>query len=207
MSFPSTGILDNFNRGNESPVDGNWSPFYGDLKAQLVSNAIIHLDTSDGSSMYWNPNTYQDSENYYTITTKGTTDFSIFTRMGGDPINALDGYRGYHSIPLSLVRIQRLDDSVKTTLGADITSVTFANGDGFGFEMIGSTITTYKRISGSWAGIGNRSDATYASGYIGLRGGDDTTWVFDDFGGGTVVVSIPVAILKSGKSFEHMLVR
>ena len=54
MAFPTTGILDNFNRANENPLgNGTWSGplFTTDNRDQLISNAVTL--TSGNCSDYW----------------------------------------------------------------------------------------------------------------------------------------------------------
>lgn len=193
-AFPTTGILDNFNRSNETPITG-WTTFrLYSANMQIISNkAAAGATYSNG---YWNATTYQDTEAYFTIPTKlNTNNYYMFAygRIQGTLPNSPDGYGvGYkcNTGGNDTMVIGRFDDDTFTVLGATITQE-ITDGDSMGLEIISSIIKAYyKSGAGSWGDVsgGGRSDSTYGNaGYVGINI-DDTTGRVDGFGGGTVVV-------------------
>lgn len=188
MAFPTTPILDTFNRADENPATGFTSVLNN---IQVLSNQAGA--TSANHLVYYSASTYgPDSECLLDLPTKppGTSQCSVGARwvQVGSP-STLDGY----SLVLTAAAgtdsfaIQRVDNGVGTTLGSAI-SQEVTNGDGMGIRCLGSVIYGFYRSgAGEWTELGNRSDSTYtAAGNIGLSG-NSTTTRYDNFGGGTFI--------------------
>lgn len=213
-AFPTTGVLDNFNRADEAPLSagGTWTTpiFTGVDSLRLVSNACRPVAGGAYSDGYRNNADYgPDVEAFVTITAFSAIDslIYVFNRLVNIGSGTIDGYYARFDTASGAEngRIFRLDNDAGTQLGATDTSITLAAGDKMGIESIGSTIGFYHNTGGTWTQIFTRSDATYgAAGKIGHAIFDalDATTT-DDFGGGTVVaggstVSILRGLTKSG---------
>lgn len=189
MTFPTTPVLDDFNRSNANPIAGNWSgPWIGtEDELQLLSNELAP-DAAPGSS-YWNVETFgPDAEVHCLIATKqaegGFIALALRLTTIGD--GTTDGYTGANlaRAGTDTWRYDRFDNGSSTKLGAD-EDLEFATGDSMGFEIIGSTLTLYHKTSGSWSALATRTDGTYsAAGSIGVRVIATTDQTMDDFGGG-----------------------
>src|SRR3990167_6494351 len=202
MPFPTTGVLDNFNRGNAESLGASWTAnwwFTGTEQTQdILSSQAADDDQFSVGGDYYNVATYgPDGEVHCTINAIDDADGSAYLlglRITTPGNSTTDAYRIVLTNMASdhTVQIQRGDNTVWTQLGASITSDTFVVGDGLGLEAktAGSTIKAYRRSSGTWSEIGSRTDATYeGAGYVGLgmyREGSVRLLV-DDFGGGAVV--------------------
>lgn len=203
MAFPTTSVLDDFNRANTGPPpSASWStgaiPGNGGMK--VVSNQVGG-DTNSGCDAYYNVATYgPDSEAYITLAVKPATTAEFWwlsLRLATPGTAGVDGYE--IDVTSNAVSIWRVTNGGYTQLGSDI-SVTFANGEKLGAEIIGSTLAVYRYTGGAWgAALGTRTDSTYsAAGSIGI-GADEAAMRGDDFGGGTVVTAsgnVPRAILR-----------
>jgi len=166
MAFPTTGVLDNFNRAS---IGSDWTEDiydFGDANFAISSN-----QASPGniyySSAWWNVETFgADSEVYVTIATlPGAGEgIGLGIRYADVGTNGVDGYNIYYekASGTDTVIIMRLDDGSDTQLGATI-SQDFSAGDGIGVEAISSQIIVYRRSSGTWSDIssGGRTDGTY----------------------------------------------
>jgi hypothetical protein len=194
MPFPSTGILDNFNRADESPATG-WTHLFNSFA--IVSNQLASAVVASVLS-YYSASTYgPDCEGYYTVATKppvgGST--AVLARLVdvGTAFTA-DGYLvKFDNVTggaNDVWAIQRVDNGAATTLGATFTQEV-SNGDAIGIECIGSSISAlYKPSGGSWTTLATRTDSTYtAAGYLGASSVSDTSNRIEDFGGGTRVIS------------------
>jgi hypothetical protein len=197
MAFPTTGILDSFDRANEGPPpSASWTsgaPLAATSTLAVVSNACQDNGTLNGG--IWGTQLGPDVECYMTWSSlpADTSNFHVFIRAAdvGSPAT-IDGYRinfeRNDGVPGMRFRIDRMDNGAATQLGT-----TFSNTDGaisagvkIGVEMISSSITTYLNRSGSWASQSTESDATYSvAGYLGIRP-FNTAVVFDDLGGGSI---------------------
>src|SRR6185295_8530517 len=70
--FPSTGVLDSFDRSN-GVIGGNWS---GATAGYTIGSN--QLDVNMGGDIYWNPNQFAaDQEAYITLTTTDPADAEI----------------------------------------------------------------------------------------------------------------------------------
>lgn len=198
MPFPTTAILDNFNRANTGPPpSASWSQGYGGIFGQfkVVSNqAAVNSLIFGYAENYWNVATYADCEAYVTIAAKPAAGslFALMVRTVDIATNP-DGYLLVltPSAGTDTLQIDRGDNGVRTLLGAAV-SQEVSVGDSIGIRAIGSTLTCwYKPSGGSWTELFSRTDATYsAAGRIELITNSAAT-IVDDFGGGTYV---PIAI-------------
>lgn len=198
MAFPTTGILDAFNRANETPIGGNWSSgtYNGESGCNLAGNALSYVTGSGWTGNYWNAATYGNCEAHCSINQLNggaNNGFSLHWRLITPATASHDGYNFWANGASSIVI--RVDNGVDTQLGASF-SVTAAAGDAFGVESNGSTHTIYRKPSGgAWGSLASRTDATYASGYIGLELHDNENLIVDDFGGGEIVTATSVSRL------------
>ena len=200
MPFPTTGILDNFNRANENPVSqgGNWtSPQNaGDTTEGVVTNVLVRGDSaaSTASAYRSNASTGDDCEVFATVAIKGNNDEYSCIRLRVQT-GTLGNYYQARLRPQAgtdLVHIDSAASNTWTQLGAAV-SQEFAVGDAWGLEAIGTTLTFYFQASGgSWSSLFNRTDSTYATGGYLADYVEFGTWGHDDFGGGTVVTGGPV---------------
>lgn len=190
--FPTTDLIDNFNRADENPLDGfgGWSSpgFQTYDPCKVLSNIVAPTGAlSDG---YRNSVTYSAVEVWATIVAKpedntlvaltarltnpggANTDcyaLAVFTRTGLD----------------DQVIIVRVDDGIGTTIAEFIQEIT--EGDSVGLRAEGGTLETwFKPAVGSWTFLGNVVDNTYPGpGFIGLDI-ESTNGRWDNFGGGTI---------------------
>jgi hypothetical protein len=191
MPFPTTSVLDNFNR-TENPLSdgGKWSGplFAGDQVPQADGANCVKVGTNRFPEAYRSDQTYgPDCEAYLTIVTVGTgTPFVQVAARTQQENSSLDGYI-LEIIAPATWSIYSTTNEVVTTLGATITQAISA-GDKFGIQCIGSTVSAYYNGVAGWVNLGGRIDVTYLSaGHIGLLFGDNSTWALNDFGGGTAV--------------------
>ncbi len=184
MAFPTTGILDNFNRA-DGALGANWGRPYSNLLGEwaVSGNQCVAGALQNGAvANYWSAATFGADSEVYAIRISGG--FSIALRLADVTGTSPDGY--YNDT--SAGSINRLDNGATTQLGATFTGVT-TNGNSAGFEAIGSTFKAYEKSGGTWAELASRTDSTYsAAGYLwitcSLQGN-----TLDDFGGGTVIVA------------------
>src|SRR5437899_2007498 len=195
MAFPTTCILDKFNRADENPLSngGKWSNplIAGETSLQVISNTCRPNGPSSASSNWWSDASFgADTEVFITVSTAGAAaDYvGITVRTVNENSASLDGYILYVTFP-STWQFFRLDNGAFTQLGANVTQ-TVASGDAMGLSIVGTTLTAYYKASGgSWVSLNTRTDSTYtAAGHIGIdeKSAGPTT-ILDDFGGGTVV--------------------
>lgn len=201
MAFPTTGILDDFNRADATPASANWdyhlnSTFWGCPPISVISNQG-GLATSNYGDSYWAAATFgPDVEVYATVAAlpgSGTDQFLEFRIQspgtGGTAPADGDSYGvSFKNTAPDELMFYRCDNSSYTQLGATQTPGNLSVGDKIGVEMIGDTIQAYRYTGGAWAAYGSpETDSTYTvAGYIG-GGFGDYIGRWDDFGGGTVV--------------------
>jgi hypothetical protein len=201
VAFPTTSVLDNFNRANEGPPpSANWSADqYGLALAgwAVVSNTIDA--SANFSANYWSASTFgPDCEGFITLTTWtfSANDVDLTARLqGGVGTSAVDGFTvkatSVSGGANDTIKIMRLDNGTNTQLGATITQE-LADGDSLGIECSGTSISAYyKPAAGAWTLGGTRTDAAHGSaGNLGIYAANTST-ALDDFGGGDLVVTPP----------------
>jgi len=185
-NFPSTAVLDNFNRVNGS-IGNNWSGYAS--KYHVTSNQMTVDYNGSNSDIYWNNLFGADQEAYVTFTDidASASEHDLLlkaqsnTTWGDGVLEVLYDPTG-HTVQ---VWTYEWPDGW-TQHGADIL-VTFVDGDTFGARALANgTVEVYKNGT-----LLATRDITawphYADGgYIGLWfiGAEDA--VLDDFGGGTI---------------------
>ena len=198
MAFPTTSVIDQFNRGNESPIASPWSAV---TVRESVSSALLEIssqvvgDTDSGGSVasqYYTSATYgPDCEVYCSVPTLPANYYSVylFARIT-DSNPAYCYWVVTQAAPTNTMQFWKTMNDVHTQLGADV-AFTMTAGDTVGLEIIGTTLKFYRKPSaGSWSEIANRTDEDISAvGYIGF-GVIDAACRLDDFGGGTVVAAV-----------------
>lgn len=197
MAFPTTSLLDDFNRAS---LGAGWTLLFGTLS--ISSNQLA--GQSGGAIGYYNVAQYgADCENYCTLPatpgTGGTT--YLYARLKDMNIATVDGYSltiVFSDSGNETIRLERIDNGAATVL-ATTTDYGVPDGSRIGLEIIGSTIKGYLDTGSGWSEILSASDGTYsAAGYLGV-GIVSSSARMDNFSGGTVVgggggISIPVVM-------------
>jgi hypothetical protein len=197
MAFPTTGVIDSFDRADEDPLSdgGKWSigpDDFGGTNNLRVNANLCKQGGATSSNGYRNDQDYgPNSEVYVTLSVIPGTAVVLYLRLANIGAGTTDGYAVYFNFSgTDDALICRVDNDSLVGLGSAIVPpAPFAVGDKLGLEVIGSTVAAYVFQSGSWTQLGTRTDSTYtAAGKIGLRLADSgANAVVDDFGGGTVV--------------------
>ena len=198
MAFPTTSVLDDFNRA-DGDLGSNWTEgtFGGGDEYRILSNTVVGQTDQQVDSAYWNPSTFgADTEAFVTFAVlpfEAGDRNSLVLRLDPSGDTTWDGYildlRPQNTQADYQFFIQEVTNSTKTQLGAAV-NVTISAGHKMGFEAIGSTLKGYQHNGTSWSEIRSRTDTTHtAAGNIGITGEFDNNNdrpKYDDFGGGTV---------------------
>lgn len=192
MAFPTTTVLDDFNRA-DGAIGSNWSgPLIGTNDVYVISSNKITPNTSPASE-YWNPATYgPDCECFVSLTNivDGDT-MEVHARYVSASKSGYAGRFTRQDFQTGFATtIYRVDSGAFTILNSQVdSSGIWAATDKVGIEIIGTTIKLYRFIS-TWSNVNtNSGDATYsAANFIGLRS-VGATETFDDFGGGTIAAA------------------
>ena len=194
MPFPTTGLIDDFNRANDSTLGANWTA--DPLTRGLASCSITSNEASGVIDDDWyNAATYGPDCEAYVDLSVVAANVEIFLRvLNPGSADACDGYSLFIDTGASpdAWMIKRTDNDVQTTLGASVNQ-NIANGEKFGIEAIGSTIKGYHYTAGAWSEKISRTDATYNSaGSLAMFIGNSSAARMDNFSGGTVVAAAVV---------------
>jgi hypothetical protein len=189
-SFPSTAVLDNFNRANGA-IGSNWS---GGISGYNISTNQLHI--TSGGDIYWNPTNFgSNQEAYETLTNIDTSGSEIDLLLKAQNL----GYSGNGELEVSYDPVgHQISVWTYTNTGGWVQQgsnipITLINGDQFGARaLVDGTVGVYR--NGLLLGTRNVASWPYytAGGYVGLWTVNASATVIDDFGGGGVV-SGPVA--------------
>lgn len=188
--FPTTTVLDDFNRANEGPPpSASWTTWISS-GLKVVSNEIGPNDTG-GNGAYWNavmPG--PDVEAHLTIATlsDATTYINLYARYD---VALFKGYVMNHTVASpDTWALVREDGGSSATLVSGTQDL--SNGDAMGIRCVGSLIEGWLRVNGIWQRVGSATDATYSGASpndrlgIYTEPGAVTTGRMDNFGGGVV---------------------
>lgn len=193
MAFPTTGLLDTFNRANGA-LGANWTKgIYATTDSGLtITTNVVLSDGAGGRANahgFWNPGTFgPDSEATLDVVSASGTVVGLWVRLTGTT-GSMNGYAWKRDIGGATNEMSRYDAGAQTVLGVSTNGSGFAAGDSWGLEIVGNALKAYRKPSaGSWAleSGTSRTDSTYTgAGNIGVEvwGGGTS---LDNFGGGTV---------------------
>lgn len=202
MAFPTTAVLDNFNRTAFDSIevgDSNWTQI--GTGAQLIINndgASCRPNGTGDAAALRNNLSATDVELFFTLAASGTGYYCQWRMKNvtrtGDPTSSgsWSGYYMQADATSGQVKVFKYSaGSFNTQLGSTISQA-LAAGDAIGVEMIGSQIKVYyKAAAGSWTQIGSTiTDSTFTdAGRICLELVGSTGYIVDDFGGGGISVA------------------
>jgi PKD domain-containing protein len=206
----STGVLDDFNRPNESPLSGGgrWTrtgTFGSSLN--LVSHSTLPATVSQIDSMsYVAAGDLRDCEAWATLFTLPWSGSSgdaagVILRQNPATDSQKDcyilSYSGGSTPTLSLTYTNASGTS--TTLG-QWTGLGLANGDSIGLRAVGTKFTAYIRHgTGAWQVVGAVTDSSGSHGYLGLQ--QITTSgipnAITNFGGGPIALHDSIAAVRA----------
>ena len=191
MPVGDTGIIDNFNRGNEQPIT-NWTDIANGL--EIVSNVAEGTSVAAYNWAMYDAATYgPDCEAYFTIiTVPGAGGCGLMLRGTTLSVGTIDGYLAWYSHASGVgseIRIYEILNGGLTELAA--TAQSLSSGDDLGGEIIGDEIKVFYDTGGGWTEGLSWTDSTYGdAGYLGLRLWSNS-FPGDDFGGGTLAGESP----------------
>jgi hypothetical protein len=192
MSFPTTPVLDNFNRANENPLSGggNWSGSPWDSGTatlpKLQSNAVEDATASYIASSWWTAISAADVEVY--VDMLGVTsayNVLVGCRITGSNPTA-NCYRGGYFPGIPAMRIHKLISGAVTQVQS-LSPPVFSVGDSVGLSVIGTTLTLHYQHSAVWTDMTPITDSSVTgAGFIGLSVYHNLTTgtTADNFGGG-----------------------
>lgn len=201
-SFPTTPILDNFNRGNGGPPpSANWGSFdssWGILGQLTIVGGQAYSPIDEGGN-YWSANSFgPNCEVYCNVMDVGSPDVSTQTVLylrilGENSDRSTDGSfysllvnTNYNNPGDTIYNIMRADGSNTTILSGGVDVFTLSSGDGIGLRRNGNTLTVYhKPVGGSWTLFDTVEDNSPLSSVVGKIALISSTYV-DNFGGGNI---------------------
>lgn len=200
MPFPTTGILDDFNRANEGPpLSANWTA--DPMNEGVSGHQVVSNGCSSGQHSYWDATSFAaDQEAWFTVSSLAGSVVALFMRIQSPNTAGSDGYEIDWNTAGGL-DIYGLIDSYggSSYTVATTTIAALATGHKLGARITGSgatvTIDVYIDTGSGWTlaysvGDSNALRIT-AGGYIGILTGN-TSCVLDDFGGGAYVPQFPM---------------
>jgi len=195
---PTTPILDNFNRADESPLSGggNWAkvgapcaPLGGGGSLRIVSERVTVSAGAIGGHSYWTPSFNADQEAYARIdgvlpTATNEGEYSVYARLTDPGVaGGSDGY-AFQLAPVTW-RLIEFTNGVCTTLASGPSSV-FAVGDYMWLRCEGTTIAGYVTDLIDATQLFSVNDSAHNNaGNIGIRVRTGSMF-WDDFGGGAI---------------------
>lgn len=195
MAFPTTSLLDNFNRADSTTSLGsNWtSPLESTFSSPGILSNQAYCGGGTFKDAYWNVNQWTDVEAWVTLVAlpTGVIQSRLYARVQ-NPGNAstLQGYW----IQVNGAGASWIGKTIANTLITLNSSgaPTFAAGDSVGITVVGTLITMYRKpAAGAWAASITATDTDISGpGYIGIQTRNDSLTKWDDFGGGGIAANL-----------------
>lgn len=196
MAFPTTSVLDDFNRANGA-IGSNWVAGFGDPLPAVNTNSARGA-AAGWYGAVWAPSGTPasfgpDCEAYYTIAVANLASAQpagVLARVSTPTSGTFSGYMARVHSSTGEPELVRFDAGTPTTLDTAI-GVTPVAGDKIGLSCIGSTISIWYAPAGVWPGAATKTvtDATYGSAgaiCVSINQTGANSNGFDDFGGGTL---------------------
>lgn len=194
--FPSTPLLDDFNRPNQSAPGGpGWissvtPDFPGSDGLWVINQKAVTGDITESAASSWSEMFMQDQEAYYEYGDAPGTNAGMgpAVRLQDPTDRQSDQYLVFfYQLPnpnLSQVRIWKRFSGSWTNLASTFINTDLDRGDQIGLRAVGDTITAY--FNGEAVLEVVDSDPILLPGYLQLYVGDDVGHTADNFGGGSL---------------------
>lgn len=213
MAFPTTPILDSFNRANEGPPPStNWTTGiavgfggFSEPGHEVIGNELANT-FNDVAQNYWNVGQFgPDCEAYITVTNAtGLISAELAARLTNIGQFTCDGYvvqaqpAGGEGGPNRVYTIYRIDDGLLTMLDfVGESGVGSMTGDRYGIQIIGSVIYLWGDTGDGWEIKLTANDSTHTTaGFIGVVTEIGSQSRLDDFGGGVFVPEGGVSVFN-----------
>jgi hypothetical protein len=186
-AFPTTGILDSFDRANAGSLGADWNEVvasYSIVSNQARGNAVSNWQIANYVAITYDA----DFEVYLTLNTLSNT-------SGSGEIYGIDANgNGYGVLWNNYTNTMQISIHNGSDWGEALGSVisqTINSGNKIGFSKVGSTLTAYINTGGGWSVVDTVIDNTYNVSPIYLsmacyRSSTEADY-YNDFGGGTAV--------------------
>jgi len=206
QSFPSTSVLDDFNRTDEDPITGIWTNgVIGTGHCSVVSNEAT--GGASGTDDCYVTQTYGASQEVYATMASGASFNEGINQLlyvclqDGVGSSTVDGYgfrvRRVNAANDLVQMVKIVDGAINSNLGTAYQSVEFADGDAVGMRIqANGTLTLYFNDGGAgWTQVDQvTGETTYgcANTNIGMVA-NHSSMFWDDFGGGTYAQNLLMA--------------
>lgn len=188
-AFPSTPVIDNCTRADESPLANGslWATgasgllISTDFHLKLLTNQVVAAGASFGSAV--TTRAYGPDQELYVVATGAEFGSNLWVRTQNPGLATLTGYEVTFDASANTIKIDRWDSSTVTVSLVVATAVTaYAAADQVGVSIVGSRITAYVNgVPKLYA-----TDATYArAGLLALRK-FSTQMPITSIGGGSI---------------------
>jgi hypothetical protein len=215
MAFPTTSVLDDFNRA-DGALGTNWSTLSGGAAGNVATNQWRSIAGGGGySETWWNPASFTNTQEVFcTVTALAATGASnqvfldIFQGWSTSSTAALSGYQLVYTRNTSNDQLQifKYTNGAFAQLGTTTTlAARLVANDKLGFERTsGGVLTGYTNQSATWSSQVTTTDAAgfFSGGQaanLGIGAFDSAiAWRLDDFGGGQTVaatVALPEVVM------------
>ena len=186
-TFPTTGILDDFNRA-DGPIGGLWVDDTAGLR--IVGNQLA-LISGTASSVLSSPVLGPTQEAYLTLSqiTPGASEHNLMLKVQGLSWSA-GHVEAHYDATQNAVFIGTYDPGQGWIARGSVTGVTFAPGDQFGVRAYanGTVEVFHNGISRGQVSLGNWPSAALG-GRVGLTISNAASTRLDDYGGGNAVLN------------------
>lgn len=190
--YPTTPVLDDCNRANESPISfgGRWNVlnditlYPSVVGSKIDTNRIISTSLPNSSTALWLPSTFSDCEVWAECNSTQTNTVAFFCRVGTPGTGTTTGYRLV--VSGASFTLARITNSVATTLSTFSLGVPGLLGR-IMMRAVGSRLSVNfwrsSDILQNWYEVLSAEDATYSTGSLALAMNGSFPG-FTKFGGG-----------------------
>lgn len=180
-AFPSTSLIDDFNR-----ADGSIGSNYTCNTTFNISSNVLSNPSGSGNYCIYNVTSFGvDQEVYYTVVNRTSTSSHGFLLKKQELTGAINALLVIYRPSSSLYEAFVVEGGTEFSRGT--VSGTLGIGDVFGAEVIGNTLIAYK--NGSAVASWNVSSFDYIAngGYIAIRTSNNNVLTIDNFSGGSYI--------------------
>ena len=188
VTFPQTGILDDFNRPDEGPPPSTSWDLISSFR--VVSNEAVAVEESESAFGYWETPFQSNNEAYFTVSTWGDcSECGVYVILNFN-IVAETGYVlsvSREDLSLTLVKYNPEAEELGSTY-----VITMTDGESVGIRSFDGIISAfYKPVGLAWSEVISVSDSTYITGQVGMSAFGVSVPHLDNLGGGEIETQTP----------------
>lgn len=184
MAFPDYAVVDDFDRADADPIDGNWSlkTRSADNNLEINGNQVAHSTAAGAQGTRLYTTAFVRPFQVWVEIPNASSDVGIdYCIQDPNGASVVDGYRWQTNLGTTVLELYRIRGAGFTKIGGSY-AIDVVSGDAIGVHLdYDGAHKLYHRTSGVWSLVDTVTHTEFISGYAGLLIAANASTRLDNF--------------------------